>query len=201
MNSFFTVPVIIIPQWISVINIYDEVTHKLLAVIGWLYLSILGRHTCICICFLSNIRCVSFFSNKWILSIFCERQISIKLFFVSNTSMHSQFLDYLLGFLLCHYVSLRSEFRVVLPFTISAYKRCSVRRYHQLFVWVFMSLLRYISCLAHRGVHYILCFVFLRFVYLLLPSLWIVHFWLPRRCSLTFIKTIIIKKIISFMIN
>ena len=82
MNSFFTVPVIIIPQWISVINIYDEVTHKLLAVIGWLYLFILGRHTCICICFLSNIRCVSFFSNKWILSIFCERQISIKLFYL-----------------------------------------------------------------------------------------------------------------------
>ena len=158
MNSFFTVPVIIIPQWISVINIYDEVTHKLLAVIGWLYLYILGRHTCICICFLSNIRCVSFFFNKWILSIFCERQISIKLFFVSNTSMHSQLLDYLLGFLLCHYVSLRSEFRVVLPFTISAYKRCSVRRYHQLFVWMFMSLLHYMSCLAHRGVHCVLVF-------------------------------------------
>jgi hypothetical protein len=169
MNSFFTVPVIIIPKWISVIIIYDEVTHKLLAVIGWSYLFSLGRHTCICICFLSTIRCVSFFSNKWILSIFCERQISIRLFSVSTTSMHSQLLDYLFEFLLCHYISLRYEFRVVFPVTISAYKRCSVRRYHQLFVGVFMSLLRYMCLLAHRGVQYILCFVFLSFVYLMLP--------------------------------
>jgi hypothetical protein len=78
VNSFFTVPVIIIPKWISVIICYDEVSHKLLAVIGWSYLFSLGRHTCICICFLSTIRCVTFFSNKWIISIFCERQISIK---------------------------------------------------------------------------------------------------------------------------
>ena len=141
----------------------------MLAVIGWLYLFLLGQHTCISICFLSNIRCVSFFSNKWILSIFCERQISIKLFSVSTTSMHSKLLDYLFGVLLCHYIALRSEFRVVFPVTISAYKRCSVRRYHQLFVGVFTSLLRYICFLAHGGVQYILCFVFLSFVYLMLP--------------------------------
>ena len=141
----------------------------MLAVIGWLYLFLLGRHTCISICFLSNIRCVSFFSNKWILSIFCERQISIKLCFVSITSMHSQLLGYLLWFLLCHYVSFRAEFRVVLPVTIPAYKRCSVRRYHQLFVGVSMSLLRYMCLLAHGGVQCILCFVFLSFVYLMLP--------------------------------
>ena len=32
-----------------------------------------------------------------------------------------------------------------------------------------MCLLRYICLLAHGGVQYILCFVFLRFVYLMLP--------------------------------
>jgi hypothetical protein len=35
--------------------------------------------------------------------------------FVSNTSMHRQLLGYLLGFLLCHYVSLRSEFALCCP--------------------------------------------------------------------------------------
>jgi hypothetical protein len=97
VNSFFTVPVIIIPKWISVIIFYDEVSHSLVAVIGWSYLFSLGRHTCICICFLSTIRCVTFFSNKWIISILCERQILIKLFSVSTTSMHSKLLHYLFG--------------------------------------------------------------------------------------------------------
>jgi hypothetical protein len=32
-------------------------------------------------------------------------------------------------FVLCYYVSLRSEFRVVMSVTIYAYKRCSVRLY------------------------------------------------------------------------
>jgi hypothetical protein len=48
-------------------------------------------------------------------------------------------------------------------------KRCSVRRYHQLFVGGIMSWLRYMCLLAHSGVQCILCFVFLRFVYPMLP--------------------------------
>ena len=58
------------------------------------------------------------------------------------------------------YVSLRSEFRVVMSVTISAYKRCSVRPYLQLFVGGFMSYLRYLCLLAHSGVQHILCCVF-----------------------------------------
>jgi len=56
------------------------------------------------------------------------------------------------------YVSLRSEFRVVMSITISAYKRYSVRLYRQLFLGGFMSYLRYLCLFAYSG------FVFLRLV-------------------------------------
>ena len=46
-------------------------------------------------------------------------------------------------FVLSYYESLRSEFRVVMSVTISAYKLCSVRLYLQLFVGGLMSYLRY----------------------------------------------------------
>jgi hypothetical protein len=167
--------------------LYDEVTHKLLAVIGWSYLFFTGSTYMYMYLISFKYQMCLIFSNKWILSIFCERQISTKLFFVSNTSMHSQLLGYLLGFLLCHYVSFRAEFRVVLPVTISAWKRCSVRRYHQLFGGGFMSLLRYMCLLAHSSVQYILWVFFFVLCTLRCLFLWIVHFWLPRRCSLTFI--------------
>ena len=42
-------------------------------------------------------------------------------------------------FMLSYYVSLRSQFRVVMSVTIPAYKRCSVRLYLQLFVARIMS--------------------------------------------------------------
>ena len=42
-------------------------------------------------------------------------------------------------FVMSYYVSLRSEFRVVISVTIFAYKRCSVRLYLQLFVGGLMS--------------------------------------------------------------
>ena len=76
---------------------------------------------------------------------------------------------YLFGFLFCHYVSLRSEFRVVLPLQFPHRKQCSVRRYHHLFVGGIMSWLRYMCLLSHSGVQCILCFGFLRFVYPMLP--------------------------------
>jgi hypothetical protein len=50
-------------------------------------------------------------------------------------------------------VNLRSEFRVVISVTISAYKRCSVRLYLQLFVEGLMSYLRYLCLLAYSGVN------------------------------------------------
>ena len=53
---------------------------------------------------------------------------------------------------LSYYVSLRSEYRVVVSITISAYKRCSVRLYLQLFVGRLMSYLRFLCLLAHSGV-------------------------------------------------
>jgi len=55
-----------------------------------------------------------------------------------------------LVFLLSYYVSLRSEFRVLMSVTISSQKRCSVRLYLQLFVEGLMS--------------YLLCCVWLRIV-------------------------------------
>jgi hypothetical protein len=57
-----------------------------------------------------------------------------------------------LVFALSYYVSLRSEFRVVMPVTISAYKRCSVRLYR--------LYLMYVICV---------CFVFPCLVYPMLP--------------------------------
>ena len=47
-------------------------------------------------------------------------------------------------FVLSCYVSLCSEFRVVVSVTIFAYKRCSIRLYLQLLVVGFMSYIRYL---------------------------------------------------------
>ena len=66
--------------------------------------------------------------------------------------------------MLSYYVYLRSEFRVVMSVTISAYKRCSVRLYLQLFVGWLMSYLCYVCCL------YLYCVVLLLgFFFVLLP--------------------------------
>ena len=91
-------------------------------------------------------------------------------------------------FVLYYYLSLRSEFRVVLPVTIFAWKRCSVRLYLQLFVGGRMS---YLCFFVHSGFHHILCFVFVLFFIVLCTiccqTLRIVLFWLSLRYSLTFI--------------
>ena len=54
-----------------------------------------------------------------------------------------------------------------------------------------MSYLRYLCLFAHNDVQHILCSVFVLFVFVLCSLcylfLWIVHFWLPLRYSLTFI--------------
>jgi hypothetical protein len=93
--------------------------------------------------------------------------------------------------------SLRYEFHGVMCLAISAYKRCSVRLYLQLYVWWLMFYLRYMCLLAHSGVQYILCscwvfwgcFFFFVLCTLCCQFLWIVLFWLPHPCSLTFIYT------------
>jgi len=81
-------------------------------------------------------------------------------------------------------------------------KLFSVLLYLQLFVGGLMFYLRYFCLFVYSGVQHILCcvFVFLRLVYPMLPVsldcplfdwpfdiLWIVHFWLTLRHSLTFI--------------
>ena len=70
-----------------------------------------------------------------------------------------------------YYVSLRPEFRVVMSVTISAYKRCSVPLYRQLFVGGFMSYLRYVCLFGYSSVQHIWCcvFLFLCLVHLMLP--------------------------------
>ena len=81
-------------------------------------------------------------------------------------------------------------------------KLFSVLLYLQLYVGGLMFYLRYFCLFVYSGVQHILCcvFVFLRLVYPMLPVsldcplfdwpfdiLWIVHFWLTLRHSLTFI--------------
>ena len=56
---------------------------------------------------------------------------------------------------LSYHMSLRSEFRVVMPATIFACKLCSVRIYLQLFIGGFMSL-SYLCLFVHCGIHHIL---------------------------------------------
>ena len=58
---------------------------------------------------------------------------------------------------------LRSDLRVVM----SAYKRCSVRLYLQLFVEWLMSYLCCLCLFAHSGIQHILCCVFVLFVFIM----------------------------------
>ena len=82
----------------------------------------------------------------------------------------------LICFVLSYYVSLRSEFRVVVSVTNSTQKWCSVL---------------YLCFLAYSGVQHLLCYVYVSFFLVLCilccQFLWIVHFWLPLRYSLTLI--------------
>ena len=68
-----------------------------------------------------------------------------------------------------------------------------------LFVGVLMFYLRYLCLFVHCGVQHILCFVFVLFFFVLCTLccqfLWIVHFWLPLRYSLTFISHIAVSHI------
>ena len=54
--------------------------------------------------------------------------------------------------MLSYYLSLRAEFRVVMSVAISAYKRCLIRLYLQLFVEWLKSYLRYVCLFAYSGV-------------------------------------------------
>jgi len=73
------------------------------------------------------------------------------------------------NFVLSYYVSSRSEFNVVISITISPYLRCLVRLYFRLFVGGLMSYLHYLCLFAYSGVQHILCCVFFRIVYPMLP--------------------------------
>jgi hypothetical protein len=84
-------------------------------------------------------------------------------------------------------VYLRSEFHDVKSVTISAWKRCSVRFYLQLFVGGVVSYL--FSIVFVCGVQHILCCVIVLMLFVLCSLccrfLW--HFWLPLRYSVMFI--------------
>ena len=89
-----------------------------------------------------------------------------------------------------YYASLCSELHVVIAVTISAYKWCSFRLYLQLFVGRLLSYC-YLCLVAYIGVQHILCCVFALFFFVLYTLccqfLLIIHFWLPKLYSLTFI--------------
>ena len=90
------------------------------------------------------------------------------------------------------YVSIRSQFHVVISLGFIREKRCSVRLYLQLFVGELMSYSRYLCLFAYSGVQRILCSGFFfggGFVLCILccQFLWIVHILLPLRHSLKFI--------------
>ena len=95
----------------------------------------------------------------------------------ASTCVHTFYRSLLLIFLVfcvVWYVSLRSEFRVVMSATMSTYKRCSFHLYLQLFVGRFMSYLRYLNelrivvsksycvvsllCMSSSCVHYVASF-------------------------------------------
>jgi hypothetical protein len=100
----------------------------------------------------------------------------------------SVFLIFLV-FSLSYYVSLQSEFRVVMSITISA--KCADRLYSQLSVGGLVSYLLIFACLRIVvSKTYCVVFLLLFFVFcnLCCQFLWIVHFWLPLRYSLTFIE-------------
>ena len=82
-------------------------------------------------------------------------------------------------------------FWVVLSIAILAQKRCSVRLYLQLCVGGHISYLCYLCLLTCSGVQNIYCRIFLLFFFVLCilccQFLWMIHFWLPLRYSLTFI--------------
>ena len=83
-------------------------------------------------------------------------------------------------FVLPYYVSLRSEFRVVMSVTIYAWKRYSVPLYLQLFEGMFMSYLHYLCLFPYSGCQHILCCIFALFAFVLCTLccqfLWIVNF-------------------------
>ena len=89
-------------------------------------------------------------------------------------------------------MSLLSEFRVVMSVMISAYKRCSIRLYLQLFAVGLMSYLHQLCSFEQSGVQHILCYVFcfvlLHLVYPMLLVSLDCSFVIALRYSLTFIK-------------
>ena len=82
----------------------------------------------------------------------------------------------------------RSEFHVVMSVAISAYKRCSVRIYIQLFVGGLMFYLRWLCCLrivvSNTYICIVLCFCFVFFVLCTLccQFLWICFVLLSSSC-------------------
>ena len=66
--------------------------------------------------------------------------------------------------MLSYYVSLHSEFHVVMSVTISALKRCSVRLYLQLFIGGLMPYLRCLCLLVYIGAQHTFLWVFFAFL-------------------------------------
>jgi len=138
------------------------------------------------------------FYRSW-LSIWVTRQVSYKKQELLTLHKHLSSTPFFGGiccsffiFLCCPIqLLLRSAFRVVMSVTVSAWKRCSVRLYLQLFVVALISYLRYLCLLTCSGVQHILCCVFVLFFFVLCALccqfLSIVHFWSSLLYPLTFI--------------
>jgi hypothetical protein len=88
---------------------------------------------------------------------------------------------------LYYYVSLRSEFRVVISVLISHKYDVRFVLYLQLFVGGRMSYLRYLCLFPHTGGQHILRCVFVVFFFILLSVSLNCPLWLPLRYFLTFI--------------
>jgi hypothetical protein len=90
--------------------------------------------------------------------------------------------------------SLRSEFHVVMSFTMSASKRCSVLLYLQLFVVALLQCLIYLICVWLRILVSNTYFVFLRLMYPMFPVSLIVYLLLPFGILWRLLNTAIVKR-------
>jgi hypothetical protein len=100
-------------------------------------------------------------------------------------------------------VGLLCVFRVVVSVTISAWTRCSVRLYLQLFIGGRMPYVRNFCMLAHSGVQHILCCAFVLFFFVLCSVAYVASFsgLSMFHCHLRFIAEILAKLMLGIEVK